>query len=163
MRNWPAKMFLGMTLLPAGLQSQIAGETAERATAVTAAHSSEQNPTSSTAPDERRAAVQYFTNDHSLHVTLCYKIFSALPQEKQGIGHEVMLQYMASTGAFLVEHPDESKSAAAQNLAGIEAALGVYTALLSTESRIHFRYLDDLVKKRVSGQLADFVHANCVN
>ncbi len=66
---------------------------------------------------------------------------------------------VASEVAFVIEHPDKANDVEAIYLAGVNGALHGYEAIHKKDMSYRLPHLDDLVRMRDQGELADYVHA----
>jgi len=128
----------------------------ERAKAVMLAHELEMQPAAEDAVEKRSWLIKWWEKVPDYTVTVC-DLLGPLPKDDHPFFSEVLVQSMFSGGAFMIEHPDQAKDQVAVQTAGVEGALKVYEILakLMPEGRLPF--LDDLLKKRDTGTLADYM------
>ena len=105
--------------------------------------------------------MKFVENDHTTHVLLCSQVFQQLQGNHAANSHEITLQYLVSTAAYLYEHPDAANDSLAQNLAGINAALDVYGPFFSSDGKSHYKFLDTLAKQRADGKLKESLANLC--
>jgi hypothetical protein len=67
------------------------------------------------------------------------------------------MQLTFSSGAFVIEHPDQAKDVSAQYLASVEGALKAYESILKTKPDAKSNAMDLLLDKQKNGTLADYV------
>jgi hypothetical protein len=63
----------------------------------------------------------------------------------------VVSQAILSAGAYLIEHPDATRSD--YSLAGLEGALRAYGNAVATDSKLRDKFLDSLVAAEREGKL----------
>src|SRR5262249_36310206 len=78
-------------------------------------------------------------------------------KKKYKYSPEITIQLTFSSGAFIIEHPDQAKDASAQCLAGVEGALRAYQSILKAKPDAHSKALDEVLEKQRNGKLADHV------
>ena len=133
----------------------------DSATEIQYAHAAETDPLTDTAKLERKEAMAFAQNDHKTHILLCQQLFQQVTSNHAANASEISLQYLVSAAAFVYEHPEAAADSNAQNVAGIEAALGVYEKFLAADSKSHSKFLDSLVKQRNDGKLKDYISKVC--
>lgn len=65
--------------------------------------------------------------------------------------------YVMAMGAFTIEQPDKAKDPALQFMAGVEAAIRAYQAIVKTDKDAASDDMDDLIARRKAGTLKGFV------
>jgi hypothetical protein len=130
-------------------------------TAVQYAHAAETDPLTQTASQQRKEAINFVENDHQTDVLLCAPIFSQMKDNHSSNSGEIIRQYIASSAVFVYEHPQSATDKAAQNLAGIEAALNVYQKFLAADPKTKSKFLDSLEKDRSNGNLEKRIKDLC--
>ncbi len=129
--------------------------------AVAYAHAAEANPLSPEADHQRRAAIAYAENDHTSQVIPCIPILNQMNSDSRSHGHDISLQMLVSSAAFLYEHPEAAGDSRAQTVAGLSAALNVYEKFLAADPTTKFKFYDNLLKSRSRGKLQKAVAGIC--
>jgi len=132
----------------------------ERKRFVEVAHKLEQSPLDEGLRSEREWALKWLIQVPDVHVELCSNALGPYLREKFKRSPEITLQLTLSSGAFVIEHPEQATDKVAQNVAGVEGALKAYQAILKQEPKSKSRALDDLLEKQSKGELADTVAKN---
>jgi hypothetical protein len=129
--------------------------------AVAYAHAAEADPLGPQADQQRKAAMAYAENDHTSHVSLCQTVFNQMNSDKSNHGHDISIQMLISTAAFLYEHPEAASDSRSQNVAGLNSALNVYEKFLAADPKTKYSFYDNLLKKRAEGKLEKEVAGMC--
>jgi hypothetical protein len=108
------------------------------------------------APD-RAWAVQWVVAAPDVHTRICNGLLADLRRPRYRYRSELMNQLLLSSAAFLIEHPEQATSLAAQNIAGMEGVLKAYTAILKADPQATARSLDSLLQKQKEGKLEETV------
>jgi hypothetical protein len=77
---------------------------------------------------------------------------------------EINQQMIISSGAFVIEHPEQMKVNDAVYLAGLQGSLATYEALVKVAPDAKWKFLDDLVARRDKGELPAYIKSkekNC--
>ena len=130
-------------------------------TVIEYAKAAESDPLGSDARSQLTEAMRFIDNDHTNHVLLCNQLYQELSHYKTPDAGIIKVQYMASTGAFLYEHPEAASDSIAQNVAGLRAALHVYEKLLAVDPGVRSRFLDKMEKEENSGTLSEALAKLC--
>ena len=139
-------------------QSQRGPSTAqERETAVKVARLLETEPFHKDAKKMREWFLTWIIGVPDIHVELCSAYMSPEKSTDKNYGTEIFGQTMFSSAAFVIEHPDQANDRVAAQLAGVEGALKVYEAILTTKPKAKSEFWDGLVAKRNKGELRAFV------
>jgi hypothetical protein len=128
----------------------------ERDTAVKAARLLESDPLNKDAKKLRAWFVQWLIEIPDITVIACTSYMPHKDKENE-FEAELFVQMMFSGAAFIIEHPEQSNDRIAVDLAGLEGALQAYQAILRTKPKAKWVILDDLVAKRDTGQLKEYV------
>ena len=153
-----AILLLGMVFVrTARAQDRGPSTPEERARAVKIAHSLEEDPLAKDASEKRAWVIQWITRIPDITVYVCGEYFGKLPDTPHGYATDITWQMTISSTAFMIEHPDRAKDEQAVALAGLQAALKAYQAILSQEPSARWPYVDHLVRLRDQGKLDDYV------
>jgi hypothetical protein len=125
----------------------------ERSKAVQLARELELDPMAEDAVDKRRWLLEFYERVPDITVTVC-DLLGPLPKEDHLDFPFVLFQSMASSGAFMIEHPDQVKDRVAVQTAGVVGALKVYELFVKELPEGRLPFLDELVKLRNEGNLA---------
>jgi hypothetical protein len=133
----------------------------ERAQWVETAHKLESSPLDDSVNKQGDAALKRLSDVHDIHVPLCPALLSEFSGMKYTYAHAITRQYMLASGAFLIENPAKAGDVAAMNVAAVESALKVYSAILQQKPDAKWKALDDLLKKQSQGKLDDTLRKQC--
>jgi hypothetical protein len=147
-----------------------------------AAQSAKRGPST---PEERKQAVEYIRNwqadplgpnakdefgwvlkwladvpDLTVHVCT---ILDKLPKGDKKDSSTIFGGEFMAQAAFVIENPDKRADSQAEYLAGVEGALRTYEVLLKSNPKDQQAYLDDLIRRREAGSLAQFVQERLAN
>lgn len=128
----------------------------DRARFVAIARRLEAAPLADDIRDDREWALTWLTRAPDVSVSLCLDTVGGLDRAYPYSG-QVLFAYMFSMAAFVIEHPEASDDAVAQQMAGLNGALNAYQAILTTKSAPSSPGLDALVAARTQGTLPAFV------
>ena len=129
----------------------------ERETAVKVARLLETDPFHKDAKKMREWLLLLLIAVPDIHVELCTAYMAPEKSTDKNYGSEIFNQTMFSSAAFIIEHPDQANDRAAVHLAGVEGALKVYEAVLTTKPKAKSAFYDGLLEKRNKGELRAFV------
>jgi tetratricopeptide (TPR) repeat protein len=129
----------------------------ERAKAVEIARRLETDPLGKDAKDLRSAMIGWLADVPDLKVVVCDLIPELLQAKKdKNYSSELFVQSMISAGGFVAEEPSLSGDFLLVNTAAVEGTLNAYQSILKTHADAKWPVLDDLLKKRATGELPDF-------
>ncbi len=130
----------------------------ERAKAVEIAHRLETDPLGDDARELRSAMIGWLAAVPDLKVVVCDLIPELLKSKKdKNYSSELFVQGMVSAGGFVAEDPSLSGDFLLVNTAAVEGTLNAYQSILKTHAEAKWPVLDELLKKRGTGELPDFV------
>jgi hypothetical protein len=129
----------------------------ERAQAVRLSHALEDEPFNEGAKKARAWLATFWEEVPDIGVELCAGFFDPLLGKDKNYGKEIFAQWMFSSGAYMIEHPDKAKDREAVFGAGVDGMLKTYEAILKEKPKAKWSFLDDLIQKRNSGKLAEWV------
>ena len=128
----------------------------ERAKAVALVQSLESDPFGAEAAAARRWLTEWSIQVPDISVKWCPDLI--LPAHgKYPYAGEVALHPLFAATRFAIEHPDKASDEIAMYTAGLEGAIKVYEVVLKTKPDGRLAFLDDLVSKRNSGELGNYV------
>ena len=134
---------------------------AERAHWVALTHTLENDPFDEDANSEAEDAMRRLVVVDDITVPICGILFDELADKSYKYGSRVGRQYILASASFLVEHPDQAHDQNAMNLAGAESALKAYEAIAKQKPDERWKKLDDLLKVRDEGALAENIQNGC--
>jgi hypothetical protein len=124
------------------------------------------NPQGTHAVEERTWTLKWIIEVPDIHVHICM-ILDKLPKGDKKDSDLVFAGMVLSQTAFAIRNVDKPADSAAEYRAGVEGALRVYENLVKATAKDRQPYLDDLLQRRESGTLAQFVEerasASCGN
>ena len=116
----------------------------------------EANPLGPQAKDQLGWVLKWFAEvpDQTVHVCM---ILDKLPKGEKKDSATVFGGAFMGQAAFVLENPDKKSDLEAEYQAGVEEALKIYEGLLKSNPKDRQPYLDDLIQRRDSGTLRQFV------
>lgn len=152
--------FLCLTAQPQ--QKQVTSTPEERARFVAITHKLEQSPLDQSLDSEREWAIKWARD---AQIAICPAALGDLWPRGGGNSQYkyaplITVQFLLSTGAYIIEHPETADINVAQ-APGLRGALKAYDAILKADPKARSKALEKLQKKEVSGQLEDYVREKC--
>ena len=129
----------------------------ERKRFLAVAHKIVKSPLDDSLKSEIKWALQWLSDIPDVNVDPCPAPLGELAASGNRYSARIFGIYVLSMGAFVIEHPDKSKDTNAQYMAGVDAALKAYKAILRTDSEASSEDLDDLLQKQATGKLDEFI------
>jgi hypothetical membrane protein len=129
----------------------------ERAKAINIARSLERDPLAADAPAKRQWLLNWIIEVPDIRFKSCVAMLHPEVGNQYRHAAEVNQQITFSAAAFRLEDPDNLRNDAGAYLAGVEGALRVYENLVRSTPDSKLAFLDDLVRERDTGGLADHV------
>ncbi len=154
----PTLLGLILLLTSVGVSAQ-KDEKNETDTLIKAARFLEQRPFDKGAKDVRAWAIKWVIATDKVSVTVCSLLISGIDKKYKYSG-EVFGQYTIGMAAFKLANPDKAKDEPAAQLAGIDSALTSYEAMVKEQPKARNAFMDDLLAKRATGALAQYVAEN---
>jgi len=130
---------------------------AERNRAVEIAHTLEEDPLGESAADGRAWALSWLAAAPDIHVSVCLELIDPLLKSKKPDADALTLQLSISSGAFVIEHPEQATDDAAVSRAGLLGVLRAYERIIAQHPKSQIPFLDDLRHKRDNDELRAFV------
>ena len=121
----------------------------------------EANPFSQDAIQEREWVVRWTIEVPDIHLHICILIGRYGKVEKKYVGDFMAAQILSQT-KFLLQNPDKQDDRLAEYQAGVEGGLRYYEALVKADPKHRKPMMDDLIKRREAGTLAQFVKEQAV-
>jgi hypothetical protein len=165
-------IFLGLILLfsftlPARAEERGPSTAAERAKVVDLVHKLESDPLNPNAEEWRVWLAKWIDEVPDVVVPVCPGLLPQLVHASRNYSHELAMQVVYSSAAFIVEHPRQQVDQQAVFLAGVEGALKSYEAILKVHPRARWYFLDSLIEMRNKGELKEYlrkqVDDNCIS
>jgi hypothetical protein len=128
----------------------------DRAKAVRLARELENAPLASDAVDKRRWIMEWYEKIPDITVTIC-DVLGPFPEEEHPFLGELLIQLVASSGAYVIEHPDKAEDMVAVQTAGIEGVLKAYERFVKEMPEDRLAHLDDLLSRRAEGSLREYM------
>jgi hypothetical protein len=117
----------------------------------------EKAPLKSNFEADREWALRWLTDAPDISVTVCSDPLGGLVQSDYSYEGEIVVQYIFSMAASVIEHPNTTNDPYAQQLAGVEGALTAYQSILTEEPEAKSTPLDKLLQAQTRGELPNFV------
>lgn len=124
---------------------------------VSVARSLERAPLQPSLTADREWALAWLTEAPDVTVTVCADALAGVLESKYPHAGEIILQNMFSMAAFVIEHPETADDPNAQQLAGVEGALGAYRSILRDKPEAKSSALESLLNTQSRGELPGFV------
>jgi hypothetical protein len=129
----------------------------DRARFISVTRSLEAAPLDPALQADREWALKWITKAPDVSVGVCLDALGGVAPKDYPYGRQVLLQYMFSMAALVIEHPETARDENAQQLAGVEGALKVYRAIAAGKPDGKSSNLETLLKAQTEGRLPDVV------
>lgn len=162
-------IFVGLPLPSSRASAEERGPSTkeERAKLLDLTRKLETDPLNPEAEDWRVWLAQWIDEVPDVVVPVCPGLLPQLVNTKRNYAHELAMQVVYSSAAFIVEHPEQQVDQQAVFVAGVEGALKSYEAILKARPRARWYFLDNLVNMRNKGELREYLRKqisdNCVS
>ena len=151
---------VGCMLLVAPLAAQSAkrgpSTPEERKQALADIQTWQADPLGPNAKDELGWVLKWLADVPDITVHVC-TILDKLPKGDKKDSNTIFGGEFMAQAAFVIQNPDRKDDLQAEYQAGVEGALRTYDHLLKSNPKDRQEYLDNLVKRRDAGALAQFV------
>jgi hypothetical protein len=108
----------------------------------------------------KQTALKYLIETEDIQLIVCGQVFSLFSDKKNKNAPDMTMAYTIGMGAYKISNPAADENAA-QN-AGLILALRAYELAVVERPKTKFEKVEDLLKKRNSGELATLVGGfNC--
>jgi hypothetical protein len=164
-----ALIFLCPLLAPPRLRAQERGPSTaeERAKVIDLTHKLESDPLNGQADEWRVWLAKWIDEVPDVVVPVCPGLLPQLLRSKRNYSHELAMQVVYSSAAFIVEHPEQQVDQQAVFQAGVDGALKAYQAILKARPRARWYFLDSLIQMRDKGELKEYLRKqiddNCMS
>jgi len=152
--------FVGCMLLIAPVSATAADRgpstSEERKQVIELIHAWQANPLGPQAKDQFATVLKFFADAPDLTVHICM-ILDKLPKGDKKDANTIFGGGFMGQAAFVIENVEKRPDLLGEYEAGTESALRAYEMLLQANPKDRESYLDDLIRRRDSGTLADFV------
>jgi len=128
----------------------------ERAKALRYIQDFEADPLDQDLIPEIQWVVKWVIEIPDVHVDLC-TILDKLPKGDKKDGQTLFSAMVLAQTKYVLQNLDKQDDVLPQYQAGVEGVLRTYEILVKANPKDRETYLDDLVKRRDAGTLADFV------
>jgi len=156
---------LAPSLLPAYERGPSTAE--ERAKVIDLTHKLEADPLNPQAEEWRVWLAQWIDEVPDVIVPVCPGLLPQLVRANRNYSHELAMQVVYSSTAFIVEHPERQVDQQAVFQAGVDGALKAYQAILKARPKARWYFLDSLLQMRDKGELQEYLRKqiddNCMS
>jgi hypothetical protein len=139
----------------------------ERAKVIDLTRKLETDPLNPDAEEWRVWLAKWIDEVPDVIVPVCPGLLPQLLRSNRNYAHELAMQVVYSTAAFIVEHPQQQVDQQAVFQAGVDGMLKAYQAILKARPRAHWYFLDSLIQMRDKGELKEYLRKqiddNCVS
>lgn len=129
----------------------------DRARFVSITRNLEGTPLKPSLKADRAWAVEWLTEVPDISVTVCDDPLGGVVQSDYAYAPEILVQYMFSMAAHIIEHPEITNDPNAQQLAGVEGALTAYRSILRQKPDAKSPALERVLQAQTRRELPDFV------
>lgn len=129
----------------------------DRARFVSVTRDLEKAPLDPALKSDREWALQWLTDVPDITVTICADPLGGMVGSGYLHSGEVLIQYMFSMAAGVIEHPEIADDKVAQQIAGVESALAAYRSIIGDKSETRSPALDAMLASQARGELPAFV------
>jgi hypothetical protein len=133
---------------------------------VSIARSLEKSPLETSLREDRKWALAWLTDAPDVTVTVCAAPTAGVVIGDYAYASEILVQYMFSMAARIIEHPEKIQDPVQLQLAGVESALTAYGSILRDKPEAKSAELEGLLEAQTRGELPDFVRKafeNCIS
>ena len=117
----------------------------------------ESNPMASDAVEAGRELLQWLIDSPDVSVTACSGVLEPLTRSTSRYHREMLLQLVLSSGAYVIEHPDQAGDVARVAAGGLEGALNMYASLKAQQGReAADAFMERLLEIRQRGRLEEY-------
>jgi len=139
----------------------------ERAKVIDLTRKLENDPLNPQAEEWRLWLAKWIDEVPDVIIPICPPLLPQLLRSNRNYAHELAMQVVYSSAAFIVEHPKEQVDQQAVFQAGVDGMLKAYQSLLKAKPRARWYFLDSLIEMRDKGQLKEYlrkqIDENCIS
>lgn len=117
----------------------------------------ENSPLESSLQADRQWALAWLTNAPDVSVTICNDPLGGVVTSDYAYAPDILVQYIFSMAARIIEQPETTQNPNAIQLAGVEGALNAYRAILREKPGAKSPALEEVLQSKARGELPDFV------
>jgi len=156
-------------LVPAAAPAEERGPSTaeERAKVIDLTRKLEIDPLNPQAEEWRVWLAKWIDEVPDIIIPICPPLLPQLLRSNRNYAHELAMQVVYSSAAFIVEHPREQVDQQAVFQAGVDGMLKAYQALLKTKPKARWYFLDSLIDMRDKGELKEYLRKqiddNCIS
>jgi len=156
-------------LVPSRMRAEERGPSTaeERAKVIDLTHKLETDPLNPQAEEWRVWLAKWIDEVPDVVVPVCPPLLPQLLRSNRNYAHELAMQVVYSSTAFIVEHPREQVDQQAVFQAGVDGMLKAYQSLLKAKPRARWYFLDSLIEMRDKGELKEYLRKqiddNCIS
>lgn len=119
----------------------------------------ETHPMEKETATQREKALVWVIETDQVQVGTCGGIVGLFADKKNKSANDMTGGYIIGMAAFKLKNPEKAKDEYAAQLAGLEAALKMYEAIVRDKPKAKNDAVEDLLIKRKNGELAAVVNA----
>jgi hypothetical protein len=139
----------------------------ERAKVIELTHKLETDPLNPQAEEWRVWLAKWIDEVPDVVVPVCPSLLPQLLRSNRNYSHELAMQVVYASAAFIVEHPQQQVDQQAVFQAGVDSMLKTYQSILKARPRAHWYFLDSLIQMRDKGELKEYLRKqiddNCIS
>jgi len=139
----------------------------ERAKAIDLTRKLETDPLNPQAEEWRVWLAKWIDEVPDVIVPVCPGLLPQLLRSNRNYAHELAMQVVYSSAAFIVEHPKQQVDQQAVFQAGVDGMLKSYQSILKAKPRARWYFLDSLIQMRDKGELKEYLRKqidnNCIS
>jgi hypothetical protein len=139
----------------------------ERAKVIDLTRKLETDPLNPQAEEWRVWLAKWIDEVPDVIVPVCPGLLPQLLRSSRNYSHELAMQVVYSSAAFIVEHPEQQIDQQAVFQAGVDGMLKSYQSILKARPRARWYFLDSLIQMRDKGELKEYLRKqiddNCIS
>ena len=120
-------------------------------------HRMEETPLDPALRSEREWALRWLIEVPDVSASICTAPLGDFLKKKYKYSSEIVVQLTFSSGAFVIEHPEQAKDSMSQTMASVEGALKAYQSILKTKPDAKSKELDELLQRQSQGTFTNYV------
>jgi hypothetical protein len=127
-------------------------------------HRLERDPLNAGLQADRQWAMQWLRDAPDVSINVCLDPLGGVDKANYAYAPEIVVQYMFSMAAFVIQHPEKKNDPDGQQMVGVGAALNAYRSILRDRPTAKSARLDKLMTMQIRGELPAFVqkaYAHC--
>jgi len=173
LRTIPFALYALILLFPLLVSTRVRAEergpstAEERAKVIDLTHKLETDPLNPQAEEWRVWLAKWIDEVPDVVVPICPPLLPQLLRSNRNYAHELAMQIVYSSTAFIVEHPRQQVDQQAVFQAGVDGMLKSYQALLKAKPKARWYFLDSLIDMRDKGTLKEYLRKqiddNCIS